>query len=761
MGVAPRTPRAVFAAILVGGAAWTAAGAGAAAAQTPFADLETEELFRSAQRAWRSVDESVVRYTALVQQRMAASLRTPLKDRTIFSAESAARIFWDRDYDQIEQILASSMEAPGPAEVTSDDFFVSSGFDPGGDRLIFGFGDWEADTEEDEFYIVHPLGSEAADAYRYEAGDTLVLTLPDARELRAVELRIIPIRSSPNYVTGTLWIEPESGALVRAAYRLARQLDVIRDIPDFAAEEEEGNFRFVPGFLKPWTFDLTLVTVDYTLWDFRVWLPRAMRLEGQVRAGVIKAPASFDIAYRMESVVTEEDLAAGALESPFGPIEEVEFETREEALAFIAERLSEDEGIEFEVVGDALVPVDREFLREGPYLPAPIWEDAPGFLSEDDLSELEGMLDGLPRPEVASLPFRSGWGLSRPETLRYNRVEALSAGVGTDGRIGSPFGPLDVEASALFGVADLQPKARLELTRASFSSTVSLAGYRDLQAVDHGERFLGLGNSLNAFLWGRDDGEYFLAWGGELRIAPPETDRPSWEFRAYGEQQRSVETNTDVALTRVFDSAWRFRPNVRSTELDEFGTELWLRPWWGRDPERPQGGIELYGQAARWRPEGGGAWSSYGRARATARLTVPISPRWRVGTELGAGTSFEIGGVGVGASADPAASPFPAQRQWFLGGPLTLRGYDASVLRGEDHARARLEVARGYRGGSLTLFGDAGWAGLREEFDEADVLYAVGVGVSLLDGLVRLDLSRGLTGDLARTRLDLYLDAIL
>lgn len=748
---------ALAAAIVIG-----AAGSIPLSAQSPFADVETERLFRSAQTAWRSVDESVVRYTALVQQRMAAALRTPLKDRTIFSAQSAARIFWDREYEQIEQVLASSLDAPGPVEVTSDDFFVSGGFDPGGDRLIFGFGEWESDVDDDEFYIVHPLGGEAVDGYRYEAGDTLVLTLPDARELRAVELRVIPLRSSPNYVTGTLWIEPESGALVRAAYRLAQQLDVVRDVPDVAEEEEQGEFRFVPGFLKPWTFDLTLVTVDYTLWDFRVWLPRAMRLEGQVRAGVLKVPASFDVAYRMEAVVTEDDLAEGAAESPFGAMEEVEFDTRAEAMAFIAERLGEDEGIEFEVVGDIFVPVDRTFLRAGPYLPPPIWNDAPGFLSEEDLSELEGMLDGLPRPQVAALPFRTGWGLSRPETLRYNRVEALSAGVGTDGRIGSPFGPLDVEASALFGVADLQPKARVEVARSSFSSRVSIAGYRDLQAVDHGDRFLGLGNSLNSFLWGRDDGEYFLAWGGELRIAPPETERPTWEFRAYGEQQRSVETNTDVALTRVFDSAWRFRPTVESTELDEFGTELWLRPWWGRDPERPQGGVEVYGQAARWRPKAGGDWTAYGRARATARLTIPVTPTWRIGTELGAGTAFEIGGASSELGGPQGiGSPFPAQRSWFLGGPLSLRGYDASVLRGDDHARARLEVARGYRGGSLTFFGDAGWAGVFDDFDENEVLYAVGVGVSLLDGLVRLDLSRGLTGDFARTRLDLYLDAIL
>jgi hypothetical protein len=36
----------------------------------------------------------------------------------------------------------------------------------------------------------------------------------------------------------------------------------------------------------------------------------------------------------------------------------------------------------------------------------------------------------------------------------------------------------------------------------------------------------------------------------------------------------------------------------------------------------------------------------------------------------------------------------------------------------------------------------------------------VGIGGSVLDGLVRLDVSRGLRGPFKRTRFDLYLDAI-
>jgi hypothetical protein len=61
---------------------------------------------------------------------------------------------------------------------------------------------------------------------------------------------------------------------------------------------------------------------------------------------------------------------------------------------------------------------------------------------------------------------------------------------------------------------------------------------------------------------------------------------------------------------------------------------------------------------------------------------------------------------------------------------------------------------------TLSAFGDAGWAGHRDDFVEGDILYAVGLGGSLLDGLIRMDFSQGLRGP-SRFRVDFYLDAIL
>ena len=104
----------------------------------------------------------------------------------------------------------------------------------------------------------------------------------------------------------------------------------------------------------------------------------------------------------------------------------------------------------------------------------------------------------------------------------------------------------------------------------------------------------------------------------------------------------------------------------------------------------------------------------------------------------------------------------PLQRQWFLGGARTLRGYPGSSARGSSFARGRVEVARTYYDiGTVSVFGDVGWAGLRGDFTRDDLLYGVGVGGSVLDGLFRVDLSHGLTGPAKQFRIDLYLDALL
>jgi hypothetical protein len=129
------------------------------------------------------------------------------------------------------------------------------------------------------------------------------------------------------------------------------------------------------------------------------------------------------------------------------------------------------------------------------------------------------------------------------------------------------------------------------------------------------------------------------------------------------------------------------------------------------------------------------------------RVAVPlVYPTWHLGVEVGGGTTL---------------GDAPLQRSWFMGGASTLRRYPAPAAMGSSFGRGRVEVARTFDVGSVSLFGDVGWAGARAAFDAGDLLYGVGVGGSVLDGLLRMDFSHGLTGPEKEFRIDLYLDALL
>ena len=253
-----------------------------------------------------------------------------------------------------------------------------------------------------------------------------------------------------------------------------------------------------------------------------------------------------------------------------------------------------------------------------------------------------------------------------------------------------------------------------------------------------------------AFLFGRDEGEYYRATGADLTWRPPDGARESFAFRAYAERHDAVGNGIDFALFRAFDGEGTFRPNIEADQVEEAGTELRLSPWWGHGPGSVQFGAELQGRWAVWRVPGEKPRTEYRQAGAILRAVVPVSGdgwhRWSLGLEAGAGTTW---------------GDAPVQRSWFLGGAGSLRGYSASTLSGPSFARGRVEASRTFHVGSAILFADAGWAGDRDDFDSDDFLYGVGLGGSILDGVVRLDLSHGLKGPNRRFRIDLYLDAIL
>lgn len=766
-----------------------AAGGGGDAYHDPVA----RRLVERARQARDELDRSLLSYTAVVQDRLGVALRTALKDRNLYAAESATRVRWSRDGGTVVQVLGARQEYPFQEEdeLEWDVGMADEIFDPTSDRLYFwgpterteerapdstaasdstaatdsaaatdsvagappapgaGPGVTDSAVVEDgesglDFWIAHPLADDAEEHYRFRSGDTLVLSLPGGERLRAVELQVIPRRASIHHWTGQLWIEPESGALVRAVYRLARTLDLelaARRRDDTASvtlgaadEDEEDEFEEVPGIFRPLTVDISLLTVEYSLWDGRHWLPRRMRAEGQATAGILRTPVAVESSYRILDVETE-----GA-----GPDSAVT-ETAEEVMA---RWLGEEEYGEYALEPSErkregsrihiLLPTDLSRLAGSEHLPPPIWEDAPAFATEEELRELYELLDRVPEAETVEGPgWRFHWGHQRPDLVRYNRVEGLSVGARVEGRTGSPAGPLDVALTGRIGTGDQEPNGTLTVTRESVRRRLTLSAHHGLVSVHEDARALGIGNSATALFFGRDDGEYFRSTGVALSTGPPESRRPWYGWRLYAEKQIAAPRTTDFAL---FTGHGAFRSNIDADRADQVGFRVAFRPWWGREAHALQGGAELMVQAET-------GTFHFGRTRLGLAAAFPVVEKVRGGVEASAGTTW--GNV-------------PVQRLWYLGGSGTLRGYGGSAGVGPDMLRARLELSRRFLGDGMgvVLFGDAGWAGEESAFDTDDVLYSAGVGWSLLDGLVRLDLARALRAPTG-WRLELYVDAIL
>src|SRR5690606_14575296 len=140
------------------------------------------------------------------------------------------------------------------------------------------------------------------------------------------------------------------------------------------------------------------------------------------------------------------------------------------------------------------------------------------------------------------------------------------------------------------------------------------------------------------------------------------------------------------------------------------------------DPARAQAGLSWTGTAAA---------GSLGHLRTTlaGRLLLPV------------GTGFQLG---VSAWGGAASADVPAQRAIAVGGPATLRGYAPRTRVGSCGGGGTIEVQRVRGAAALALFTDGAWAGACDALASDAFLGSVGVGFSLLDGLLRADLARGL-----------------
>lgn len=680
-----------------------------------YADSGARDMIERARRARGTEAKGLASYEATIAERVYVGLSATRfrRERALFLSEQIARVRWDSAGREIYRWMGSRQEVP----IVGEDVEVDEGcrtrdgdetrcgedpddlipLDPQGDRLMLA----------GESFL-HPLADTAAFHYRYASGDTIRIVLPSSgEEITLVQIRLEPRRIEFGLLAGAVWFDRETAALVRGAFRPARDFDLELDEPEDAED--------VPGFVKPITASVHHMIVDYALQELRWWLPWRIRFEGEGRAGsLLRVPVAVEISVGDYALNEVDTLDVAEADLPPGWVRRT------------SER-KEDDGRTIEEV--VLIP-PRDSLRNSPLLSEDFFSGQPLGFTPEEIDRMERELDELTRARAVAPPPRSRFGL-----FRYNRVEALSAGFRRQGPVAGMTGAGEVR----LGIGDWVPNADVSLRDdLAAGSSVEASAYYRLQAANDWGDPLSLESSVNALLFGADFGEYYRA-GGVSIAHRDESGRFRHDLRMSTEHHEAVEKNTDFSLAELLGKDDP-PPNIEADEIWITALAGRLRTQWGVDPDGVIATTTAWG-------EGGLGGRQYARLAGAATVGLPLFWRLSAGVELSAGTTF---------------GEVPVQKLYYLSGPRALRASEAGQISGEAFWMARTELGIGLPAVRLIAFGDFGAAGDRGDLSLEDPFISVGGGISVLDGLLRADLARGVQGPgPLRWQFLLYLDALL
>jgi hypothetical protein len=209
----------------------------------------------------------------------------------------------------------------------------------------------------------------------------------------------------------------------------------------------------------------------------------------------------------------------------------------------------------------------------------------------------------------------------------------------------------------------------------------------------------------------------------------------------FAEGHRNAPKQTDLSLPHLLSDT-EFPENVAAENVTLFGAAGRIRLQAGRDPDRPIFTATAWG-------EGAVGDRDYLRFAGAGSAGLPIPGGLSLALEASAGST-------TGAP--------PAQRYFYLGGVETLRAFPNTPDRNRGTAfwLGRAELATRSPVFRVILFSDVGWAGARSAFSFDDPSVSAGIGISALDGLLRLDVARSLRGrDPDAWRVYLSVDGLL
>ncbi len=762
--------------------------------RTAFASPGARQLLTAARAARAAQDSALRAYDVTSYQRTSVgfNLRETARQRLLYRSEGAARVQWKRGVGAKLEVLGARAAVPAAGGVDEAQREMDESMDlvdlmaipyyPGRDELwIFDAIGGPPDEDEEGAILVHPIteGSEAF--YTYALGDSMTFDLPRGRRLVLRELRATPRAPAWNLVSGSFWFESEGSQLVRAALRFSQEMRMWEIIK----AQDPKDYAEVPlavrGLLNPLEANLEGMMIEYGLYEERYWLPRDQRAEFSAQASFMRIPVQIEQRFRYASVNGEVDVppievpvsrrwrtmrdslrAAGVDEAQRRELlgemvarnDSLAKRERERQCALgdrHVERRSRYQGVELPMLVE--LPCDRSTLASSPELSGSLLAADEALFDGADAQLLERLLrDALPPGTIAGPPTFS-YGL--PLT-RYNRIEGLGTGVEAEMMLGHGF-----QGGALgrVSLADRQLNGELTLRRLGARGPSTLTLYRRLAVSSDFGSPLSFGASLASALYGRDEGFYHRSWGVEL--TGRESKGRGLDWRLFVEQQ------SDAALTTrwtLFGGA--NDPRMVGNVLAEQGTFAGAAVRW-----RGSRGVDPMGWRALWdlRVEGASGrldelppmmrpalWCpecppepapvrdrSYGRFLAEGTLSRGLGP-----------LAASVTGV-----AGTTAGRVPAQRAFFVGGLQSIRGLSADAATGTALWMTRAELGLNEAAVRPVVFYDLGWAGDRARWRErTTALRGAGIGVSILDGAFRADLSRGIA-PVRQTRFDLSVEA--
>jgi hypothetical protein len=737
--------------------------------RTAFRTPLARALLERARVARLEQDSALKSYDATAYLRISAGMGFARigRDRLIFRHENATRVQWHRDVGAWIDVKGARTAIPvaPPEEVdneheemVTDSDMTPLPYYPGQEPLLSLNGTGAVKTQVDERDMVHPIAEGAEAYYTYDAGDSVTFRLPDGRTISLRELRVRPRESKWNVAVGSLWFDTRSGQLVRAAYRLA----VPMDIWAIVKEEDPDDYEEIPVWVRPLVSPLraqvSAVAVEYGLYQGRFWLPRLRSVEAHAQASFMRVPVRFEQSYRYASVNGIDSLPRIAIAESTQPPDtltgdareqwrdSVRAERRERRRALrdsiaaglreaespcdstgmrISTQMREGSGVRVAV----RVPCDLRTLATSPELPKSIFDDGEEIFgsAERDALIKEALAMGAQPPfALGRIPPTIKWGLA---FTRFNRVEGFSTGALLDQPLGAGY---TASLLARLGHADLEPNAEITLARTNLSRVVRGRAYNRLVSANDWGNPLSFGSSVSAFLFGRDEGFYYRASGVDLEVV--QEQGAGLSFRLFAEQNRPA------AVENGFSLGPGFIPNIVAQSAGFAGIAARLSHAKGLDPN----GFRVFTDLRLEGATSDSASTSYGRGALDLTLTQGIG-RVAAGLTVSAGTS--LGAV-------------PPQRRWYLGGAHTVRGQRADTAQsGNAYWLGRVELGAALQPVRPIVFGDIGWVGDRDHMREVGrPLSGIGIGASLMDGLIRGDLSRGIHPR-ERFRFDLYLEA--